>query len=36
MLKMLNGNIIISYSDILFEHFVVKRAMDSDHLMFFI
>ena len=27
----INGNIIISYSDILFEPFVVKRAMDSDH-----
>ena len=27
----LNGNIIISYSDILFEPFVVKRAMESDH-----
>ncbi len=27
----INGNIIISYSDILFEPFVVKRAMESDH-----
>jgi|TARA_B110000008_G_scaffold276677_1_gene316421 L-glutamine-phosphate cytidylyltransferase len=27
----LNGNIIISYSDILFEPFVVKRLIDSDH-----
>ena len=27
----INGNIIISYSDILFEPFVVKRALDSDH-----
>jgi choline kinase len=27
----INGNIIISYSDILFEPFIVKRAMESDH-----
>ncbi len=27
----ISGNIIISYSDILFEPFVVKRALDSDH-----
>ena len=27
----INGNIIISYSDILFEPFVVKRATESDH-----
>ena len=27
----INGNIIISYSDILFEPFVVKRVLDSDH-----
>jgi len=27
----INGNIIISYSDILFDPFVVKRAMESDH-----
>ena len=27
----INGNIIISYSDILFEPFIVKRAIDSDH-----
>jgi L-glutamine-phosphate cytidylyltransferase len=27
----INGNIIISYSDILFEPFVVKRALDSTH-----
>ena len=27
----INGNIIISYSDILFEPFVVKRALESDH-----
>ena len=27
----INGNIIISCSDILFEPFVVKRAMESDH-----
>jgi len=27
----INGNIIISYSDILFEPFVVKRAMESEH-----
>jgi len=27
----INGNIIISYSDILFEPFVVQRAIDSDH-----
>jgi|TARA_B110000003_G_scaffold161479_1_gene161536 L-glutamine-phosphate cytidylyltransferase len=29
--EVINGDIIISYSDILFEPFVVKRAMDSDH-----
>ena len=29
--KAINGNIIISYSDILFEPFVVKRAMEADH-----
>ncbi len=29
--KEINGNIIISYSDILFEPLVVKRAIDSDH-----
>ena len=29
--EIINGNIIISYSDILFEPFVVKRALDSDH-----
>jgi len=29
--QVINGNIIISYSDILFEPFVVKRAMESDH-----
>ena len=27
----INGNIIISYSDILFEPFIVKRAMESEH-----
>jgi choline kinase/DNA-binding XRE family transcriptional regulator len=27
----INGNIIISYSDILFEPFIVQRALDSDH-----
>ena len=27
----INGNIIISYSDILFEPFVVQRAIDTDH-----
>jgi choline kinase/DNA-binding XRE family transcriptional regulator len=27
----INGNIIISYSDILFEPFVVQRTLDSDH-----
>ena len=27
----INGNIIISYSDILFEPFVVKRVLDSNH-----
>jgi choline kinase/DNA-binding XRE family transcriptional regulator len=27
----IDGNIIISYSDILFEPFVVKRMMESDH-----
>ena len=29
--KVINGNIIISYSDILFESNVVKRLMQSDH-----
>ena len=29
--KIINGNIIISYSDILFESNVVKRLMQSDH-----
>jgi L-glutamine-phosphate cytidylyltransferase len=29
--EIINGNIIISYSDILFEPFVVQRALDSDH-----
>ena len=29
--EVISGNIIISYSDILFEPFVVKRAMESDH-----
>ena len=29
--EVINGNIIISYSDILFEPFVVKRTMESDH-----
>jgi len=29
--KIINGNIIISYSDILFEPFVVKRALESNH-----
>ena len=29
--EVINGNIIISYSDILFEPFVVKRAIESDH-----
>ena len=29
--EIINGNIIISYSDILFEPFVVKRAIESDH-----
>jgi|TARA_B100001063_G_C16693084_1_gene518194 L-glutamine-phosphate cytidylyltransferase len=29
--KIINGNIIISYSDILFDSNVVKRLMDSDH-----
>ena len=29
--KIINGNIIISYSDILFEPFVVKRAIKSNH-----
>ena len=29
--KIINGNIIISYSDILFEPIVVKRALESDH-----
>ena len=27
----INGNIIISYSDILFEPFIIKRILDSDH-----
>ena len=29
--EVINGNIIISYSDILFEPHVVQRALDSDH-----
>ena len=29
--KVINGNIIISYSDILFDSSVVQRALDSDH-----
>ncbi len=29
--KIINGNIIISYSDILFDSYVVKRLMESDH-----
>jgi L-glutamine-phosphate cytidylyltransferase len=29
--EVINGNILISYSDILFEPFVVKRAMESNH-----
>ena len=29
--EVISGNIIISYSDILFEPFVVKRAMESNH-----
>ena len=29
--EVINGNIIISYSDILFEPFIVKRTMESDH-----
>jgi choline kinase/DNA-binding XRE family transcriptional regulator len=29
--KIINGNIIISYSDILFDSSVVKRAIESDH-----
>ncbi len=29
--EVIDGNIIISYSDILFEPFVVKRALESDH-----
>ena len=29
--KIINGNIIISYSDILFDSSVVKRTLDSDH-----
>ena len=29
--EFINGNIIISYSDILFEPIVVKRALESDH-----
>lgn len=29
--EVINGNIIISYSDILFEPFVVKRVLESDH-----
>jgi len=29
--KIINGNIVIAYSDILFESNVVKRLLDSDH-----
>jgi len=29
--KVINGNVIIAYSDILFESTVVKRLLDSDH-----
>jgi len=29
--KVINGNVIIAYSDILFESGVVKRLLDSDH-----
>jgi choline kinase/DNA-binding XRE family transcriptional regulator len=29
--EVINGNIIISYSDILFEPFIVKRVLESDH-----
>ena len=29
--KFINGNIIISYSDILFDNIVVQRALNSDH-----
>ena len=29
--EVINGNILIAYSDILFEPFVVQRALDSDH-----
>ena len=29
--KFINGNILIAYSDILFEPFVVQRAIESDH-----
>ena len=29
--EVINGNIIISYSDILFEPFIVQRALDSDY-----
>ena len=29
--NVINGNVIISYSDILFEPFIVKRTMQSDH-----
>jgi len=29
--EVINGNILISYSDILFEPFVVQRILDSDH-----
>tara|TARA_B100001121_G_scaffold82539_1_gene73090 strand:- start:433 stop:1536 length:1104 start_codon:yes stop_codon:yes gene_type:complete len=29
--EVINGNIVISYSDILFEPFVVKRALESNH-----
>ena len=29
--EVINGNIIISYSDILFESFVVQRAIESNH-----
>ena len=29
--KVINGNIIIAYSDILFDHHVVQRLLDSEH-----
>ena len=29
--KVINGNIIISYSDILFDSYVVKRALETNH-----